>query len=83
MQVSVMVVVLPAVTVADAGCEHGSSRVFPPSTSMMDGERPETWYRPGGSGTVKRPEDPVVTETGRCPAAVMVTVPGMGRSPGC
>ena len=46
-----MVAVCPAVTTADAGCEHGSSRRCPPSISMMSGDRPETWYRPGGSGT--------------------------------
>src|SRR5260370_33608722 len=33
MQVSVMVTVCPAVTVADAGDEHGDSLVIPPSTS--------------------------------------------------
>ncbi len=83
MQVSVTVAVCPAVTVADVGSEHGSSLVFPPSTSMSSGERPETWYRPGGSGTEKVPDGPTVTETTWCPAVVNVTVPDMGCSPGC
>src|SRR6516165_48419 len=83
MQASVMVVLLPAVTTTDVGCEHGSSRLWPPSTSMMSGDRPETWYRPGGSGTENSPEDPTVTVTAWRPAAVKVTVPDMGRSPGC
>ena len=73
MQVRVIVAVWPAVTVAVAGDEHGGCPVLPP----------ETWYRPGGSGTEKDPEAPAVTETGRCPAALNVTVPARGRSPGC
>jgi hypothetical protein len=83
MQVSVMVAVCPAVTTAGAGCEHGSSRRCPPSISMTSGDRPETWYRPGGSGTENVPEDPTVTVTGWRPPAVTVTVPDMARSPGC
>jgi hypothetical protein len=83
MQASVMVPVFPALTTTDDGCEHGSSRLCPPSTSMMSGDRPETWYRPGGSGTENSPEDPTVTVTAWCPALVKVTVPDMGRSPGC
>ena len=46
-----MVAVLPALTTTDAGREHGSSRLCPPSASMTSGDRPETWYRPGGIGT--------------------------------
>jgi hypothetical protein len=83
MQASVIVAVCPAVTAADVGCEHGSTRVCPPSSSTTAGELAETWYRPGASGTEKAPEDPTLTVTGRCPAAVMVTVPLIGRSPGC
>ena len=82
-QVSVIVAVCPAVTTADVGCEHGSSRLRPPSISVTSGDRPETWYRPGGSGTENVPEDPTVTVTGWCPAEVTVTVPDMARSPGC
>src|SRR5690348_649204 len=78
-----MVAVCPAVTTADVGCEHGSSRLRPPSISMTSDDRPETWYRPGGSGTENVPEDPTMTMTGWRPAAVKVTVPDMGRSPGC
>src|SRR6266581_2067925 len=68
-QVSVMVAVCPAVTTADVGCEHGSSRLRPPSISITSGDRPETWYRPGGSGTENVPEDPTVTVTVWCPEA--------------
>src|SRR5689334_18000133 len=78
-----MVAVCPAVTTADVGCEHGSSRLRPPSISMTSDDRPETWYRPGGSGTENVPEDPTVTVTGWWPAEVTVTVPDMARSPGC
>ena len=42
MQASVTLVVCPAVTVVDAS-PHGGSLVFPPSTSTMCGERPDTW----------------------------------------
>src|SRR5579862_1424183 len=49
----------------------------------MSGVRPETWYRPGGSHAENRPEAPTWIVTGRWPAAVRVTVPGSGRSPGC
>src|ERR1700742_2549022 len=59
-----MVAVCPAVTTADVGGEHGSSRLCPPSISITSGDRPETWYRPGGSGTQNVPEDPTVTATG-------------------
>src|ERR1043165_8249686 len=50
---------------------------------MTSGDRPETWYRPGGSGTENVPEDPTATVTGWWPAEVTVTVPDMARSPGC
>jgi len=87
MQVTVMVAVCPAVIFADNGCEHGGSCSFPlaadPLLVSMLGERPETWYVPGGSHTEKVPEAPTWTLTPRCPAAVKVTEPGMGRSPGC
>jgi hypothetical protein len=94
MQVTAMVAVCRAVTVTDKGCEHGSSRSVPVTrplslttdpllTSVMRGERPETWYLPGGNRTEKVPEDPTETVTRRCPVAVKVTVPGIGRSPGC
>jgi hypothetical protein len=59
----VTVAVVPALTTTDAGCEHGSSRLCPPLTSMMSGDRPETWYLPGGSGTENSPEDPTSTVT--------------------
>jgi len=48
-------------------------------TSMIRGDRPETWYLPGGNCTENLPEGPARTLTRRCPAAVKVTVPGMGR----
>ena len=59
-----MVVVVPALTATDVGCEHGSSRLRPPSTSVIAGDRPEIWYRPGGSGTENTPEGPTLTVTG-------------------
>ena len=70
-----MVAVCPAATTADVGDEHGSSRLCPPLTSMTSGDRPETWYLPGGNGTENSPEDPTLTVTAWCPAAVKVTVP--------
>jgi hypothetical protein len=79
MQVSATVVVCPAVTVTDVSCAHGSSCGFPdPFTVSMYGERPEIWYVPGDSHAEILPEDPTWTATCRCPAAVKVTVPGMG-----
>ena len=84
MQSTVMVAVCRAVTVTDNGCEQVCSRSRPESvTVMMSGVRPAAWYRPGGSQTENLPEAPTPTETGRCLAAVKVTVPGIGRSPGC
>jgi hypothetical protein len=62
-----MVAVCPAVTTAELGCEHGTSRLCPPSISMTSGDRPETWYRPAGSGTENVPEDPTLTVIGWCP----------------
>jgi hypothetical protein len=84
-QATVMVAVCPAAIFADKGCEHGSSCSLPPDPLLVsvEGERPETWYVPGGSGTEKVPEVPTWTATCRWPAAVKVTVPGIGRSPGC
>jgi hypothetical protein len=76
------VTVRSAVTVADSGWEHGGSCLLAPSTSMMSGDRPETWYRPGGSGAENVPEGPTWTATRECPFAVNVTVPDMGRWPG-
>jgi hypothetical protein len=44
MQVTVMVVVCPAVAATDRGCEHGSTRAGPdPLTVSMYGDRPDTW----------------------------------------
>jgi len=63
MQASVRVAACPAVTTTGVGREHGRSRLCPPSTSMMSGDRPQTWYRPGGSDTENSPEDPTVTVT--------------------
>jgi hypothetical protein len=90
MQVSVMVAVCSAVMVTVRGCEHGSSRpgALPlpagaVEASSMFGDRPETWYLPGGSQAENLPEAPTVIVTRLRPAAVKVTVPGMGRSPGC
>jgi hypothetical protein len=84
MQVTAMVAVCPAVTVTEVGCEHGSSCHFPdPLPVSMSGERPDTWYRPGGNQAEKAPEDSAWALTWRWPAAVKVTVPAMGRSPGC
>ncbi len=76
MQVTATTAVCRAVTVTDEGCEHGSSCSLPLLTSMMSGERPESWYRPGGSRTEKVPEGPTRTVTRRCPAAVTVTDEG-------
>ncbi len=71
-----MVAVCPAVIFADEGCEHGSFCSLPrdPLLVSMKGERPETWYVPGGSRTEKVPEVPTWTATCRWPAAVKVTV---------
>ena len=78
------------VTVTDNGKEHGASHSVPLSnwplsvtaapllTVMTAGERPETRYRPGGRPTVKIPERPTRTRTGRCPAVLKVTVPWIG-----
>ncbi len=81
MQVTAMVAVCRAVTVTDKGCEHGSSRSVPVArplslitdpllTSVMQGERPETWYLPGGNRT----EGPRGPHWDRDP-----TVPGGGE----
>src|SRR5262249_24929313 len=80
-----MVAVCRAVTVTDTGAaEQVCSRSRPESvTVMMSGERPVTWYWPGGSQAENLPEAPTPTETGRYLGAVKVTVPGIGRSPGC
>jgi hypothetical protein len=84
MQTTAMVGVCRAVTLTDTGAEQVCSRSRPESvTVMMSGERPVTWYRPGGSQAENLPEAPTPTETGRCPGAVKVTVPGIGRSAGC
>src|SRR5215470_12600954 len=83
------------VTVTDNGKEHGASHSVPLSswplsvtaapllTVMTAGEWPETRYLPGGRPTVKIPERPTRTRTGRCPAVVKVTTPRIGRGPGC
>ena len=84
MQTTAMVAVCRAVTVTETGPEQVCSMSRPESvTVMMSGERPAAWYRPGGSQTENLPEAPTPTETGRCLAVVKVTVPGIGRSPGC
>src|SRR5215469_7402674 len=84
-----------AVTVTGTGKEHGASHsvplrnwplsvtVAPLLTVRTTGERPETRYRPGGRRTVKIPERPARIRTGRCPAVVKVTTPGIGRGPDC
>ena len=65
MQTTAMVAVCRAVTVTDASCEQVCSRSRPESvTVMMSGERPATWYRPGGSQAENFPEAPTPTETG-------------------
>src|SRR5580700_5404071 len=84
MQTTEMAAACRALTVTDNGCEQVCSRYLPESVTVsMSGERPATWYRPGGSQTENFPDVPTPTWTGRCPAAVNVTVPGIGRSPGC
>src|ERR1700732_5472335 len=84
MQTTEMVVACRALTVTDDRSPQVCSRYLPdPVTVSMSGERPATWYRPGGSQAENFPDAPTPTWTGRCPAAVNVTVPGSGRSPGC
>src|SRR5580692_4760457 len=84
MQTTEMAAAGRALTVTDNGCEQVCSRYLPePVTVSTFGERPATWYRPGGSQAENFPDAPTPTWTGRCPAAVKVTVPGIGRSPGC
>ncbi len=79
-----MAVACRALTVTDDGCEQVCSRSLPaPVTVSTSGERPATWYRPTGSQAENVPDARTPTSTGRCPAAVKVTVPGIGRSPGC
>jgi hypothetical protein len=79
-QVIVTAEVRPAATVADWDGEHGS---FPPDPLLvpMAGDRPATWYLPGGSRTENLPDEVTWTVTGRCLASVKVTVPE--RSLGC
>ena len=63
--VSVIVVVWRAVTVTSTGADHCGRLVPLVSTSMMLGERSETWYRPTGSSTENTPELLVRTRTGK------------------
>ena len=84
MQMTEMAAACRALTVTDNGCEQVCSRSLPESVTVStSGERPATRYRPGGSDAENLPDAPTPTWTGRCPAAVKVTVPGIGRSPGC
>jgi hypothetical protein len=60
-----------ALTVTDDGCEQVCSRCLPESVTVsMSGERPATWYRPGGSQAENFPDAPTPTRTGRCPVEV-------------
>src|SRR5215469_7914647 len=82
------------VTVTDSGKEHGAAHAVPLRSWPLSvtaapvltvrtvGERAKTRYRPGGRPTVKIPERPARTRTGRCPVVVKVTTPRIGRGPG-
>jgi hypothetical protein len=76
--------VRPAATIADKGGEHGGSCLFPLASPLvsMEGDRPETWYLPGGSPTENLPDEVTWTVTCRCLTSVKVTVPEIGRSVG-
>jgi len=84
MQTTEMAAACLPLTVTDNGCEQVCSRYLPESVTVsMSGERPATWYRPGGSQAENFPDAPTPTWTGRCPVAVKVTVPRIARWPGC
>src|SRR5579859_4968218 len=83
MATSVLVAACRALMVTDGAGDEVCSSCPEPVTVMMADERQTTRYRPGGSQTENFPEFPTVIVTGRCPTPVRVTVPGIGRSPGC
>jgi hypothetical protein len=67
MQTTEMAAACRPLTVTDNGCEQVCSRYLPESVTVsMSGERPGTWYRPGGSQAENFPDAP--TPAARLPS---------------